>query len=298
MSYLITGGTGYLGRALARRLTYNGWEERVCIYSRSEAAQAAMQREMGYKGEVEGERLRFFVGDVRDLGRLERAMRGVRFVIHAAALKRIEVGHYNPDEMVKTNVLGTMNVIEAARRAGVARVVLVSSDKAFQPVSPYGLSKALAEHLCLAANRMGLGPSFVVVRYGNVAGSTGSVIPMWRDQLEEDPNCRLRITDPGCTRFWMRIEQAVDLVLDATGPLVEDASVLVPKLPAYQLQDLAIAMGGRAFETIGLPAWEKKHEAMEEGNSSEHAERLTVEMLRLELARMDLLPRSHQRRSQ
>lgn len=284
MSILITGGTGFLGRALARRLTTGGWEERVCIYSRSEAAQAQMQREMGYKGEVDGERLRFFVGDVRDLERLERAMKGITTVIHAAALKRIEVGHYNPDEMIKTNVHGTMNVIEAARRAGVERVVFVSSDKAFQPVSPYGLTKALAEHLCLAANRMALGPRFVVVRYGNVSGSTGSVIPYWSSLLKADRDAALPVTDPDCTRFWMRIEEAVELVVQATAAHDAIGQILIPTLPAYRLQDLAYALGARNLEVIGLPAWEKKHEAMGPNNSSETAPRMSIEEIQRQLA--------------
>lgn len=272
MSILITGGTGYLGRALARRLITNGWYERVCIYSRGEHAQAQMRQRFN-----DDERLRFFVGDVRDPERLERAMHKVDTVIHAAALKRIEVGHYNPDEMVKTNVLGTMNVLEAARRAGVRRVVFVSSDKAFQPVSPYGQSKAMAEALVLASNHMNLGPRGVVVRYGNVAGSTGSVIPLWREALKANPDAQLRITEPDCTRFWMFRGQAVDLVLEAVGT---DRPLLIPTLPAYQIIDLARAMGAKHWKVVGLPEWEKRHESMGPGLSSEHARRLTESYLR------------------
>lgn len=272
-SILITGGTGYLGQAITRRLLENDfWSQRICIYSRSEHAQATMRAQLN-----DDERLRFFVGDVRDQERLERAMHRVDTVIHAAALKRIEVGHYNPDEMVKTNVLGTMNVLEAARRAKVRRLVFVSSDKAFEPISPYGQSKALAESLVLAANRMNLGPRAVVVRYGNVAGSTGSVIPKWREMLSRNPHAEVSITDPECTRFWMFPDQAVALVLDAT---VSTEELLIPTLQAYRLIDLAAAMDAACVRITGLPAWEKKHESMGPGNCSADARRMSVESLR------------------
>lgn len=277
-SILITGGSGFLGRALLRRLLATT-KARVRVYSRGEHLQAQMAKDH------QDARLGFFVGDVRDLGRLERAMAGCDAVIHAAALKRIEVGHYNPDEMVKTNINGTLNVIEAARRAHVERVVLVSSDKAYQPVSPYGLSKAMAEHLVLAGNRQNLGPNFRVVRYGNVAGSTGSVIPVWRALLEANPKAAVPVTDPYCTRFWMRLDQAVDLVLQALeadkleGPLI-------PDLPAYEVQDLAAAMGAEGFMVKGLPEWEKMHEQMDTRRSSHMARRMSVEELRAELDRL------------
>jgi UDP-N-acetylglucosamine 4,6-dehydratase len=168
---LITGGTGFLGRALVKKLLADGCP-RICIYSRNEFAQAKMRAELN-----DDPRLRWFIGDVRDVQRLERAMSSVYSVIHAAALKRIEVGAYNPDEMTKTNILGTLNVIEAARRAEIGKVILVSSDKAYQPVSPYGNSKAMAESLILNSNDPQYGPRFGVVRYGNVAGSTGKRDP-------------------------------------------------------------------------------------------------------------------------
>lgn len=272
---LITGGTGFLGHGLARTLLERG-ARRIRIYSRGEHGQARMHESFG-----RDERLAYFIGDVRDVDRLERAMHRCSIVIHAAALKRVEVGHYNPDEMVKTNVLGTMNVIEAARRAHVGRVVLVSSDKAFEPVSPYGLSKAIAESLCLAANRMHFGPRFTVCRYGNVSGSTGSVIPRWRGLIARGD--QVPITDPDCTRFWMRLEQAVELVLSAS---LGDKELLIPNLPAYRLGDLAVAMGARSTTVTGLDAWEKRHESMDFGKSSAHAKRMTVDELRTELAQM------------
>ena len=267
MSILITGGTGFLGRGLVRRLLQVG-HQRICVYSRGEYAQAVMQ---SITFAADAEKLRFFVGDVRDIGRLERAMQGVDFVIHAAALKRIEVGHYNPDEMVKTNILGTMNVLEAARRARVRRLVLVSSDKAYQPVSPYGYSKAMAESLFLAANSMTLGARHVVCRYGNVAGSTGSVIPRWRELIAQ--RRPVPMTDPNCTRFWMTIDQAVELVLSA---LETDKDLLIPELPAYRLQDLATAMDAPGMLAGILSPWEKQHESMGPGASSDKARRLLV----------------------
>lgn len=273
--FLITGGTGFLARGLVRRLLRDG-VERICLYSRNEHAQARMREEFR-----DDARLRWFIGDVRDAERLERAMQSVEIVIHAAALKRIEVGHYNPDEMLKTNVWGTTNVIEAARRAGVARVVFVSSDKAFQPVSPYGQTKALAESMVLAANTITpWGARFAVCRYGNVAGSTGSVIPLWRELLARVDNTAkgVKVTDPECTRFWMSIDEAVELVLRAS-KMEAIAAPLIPNLPAYRLGDLAVAMGAKVIEVVGLKPWEKKHESMSATQCSATARRLTVEEL-------------------
>ena len=270
MSVLITGGSGFLGRALTKHLLAGGIR-RVRIYSRGEFAQARMA------AEFQDDRLGFFIGDVRDQDRLERAMQGIECVVHAAALKRIEVGAYNPDEMVKTNVIGSMNVIEAARRARVGKIVFVSSDKAYQPVSPYGQSKALAESLFLAVNRMNLGPRVTVCRYGNVSGSTGSLIPIWRERLA----CDLQITirEPDTTRFWMTINQAVALVCAA---MVSNDEMLIPQSLAYRLGDLAQAMGAtKGYPIVYEPLnpWEKKHECMGAGNCSDTARRMTVEEL-------------------
>lgn len=273
-SVLITGGAGFFGRNFAKHLLDERLAERVCIYSRCEYRQAQMRAQ--FAGE---ERLRFFVGDVRDRDRLRRAMSGVDTVVHAAALKRIEVGHYNPEEMVRTNIGGTVNVIEAAADAGVARVVFLSSDKAFEPVSPYGQTKALAESLILAANRTHHGTRFAVTRYGNVAGSTGSVIPTWRRILEQSN--AVPVTDPECTRFWMTIGEAVELVLATIENMPEDPAI--PELPAFRLGDLAEAMGAR-MNVRGIGPWEKRHEAMRPGLASDTAPRLSVADLRERLA--------------
>ena len=274
---LVTGGTGFLGHGLVPALLERGYE-RVCILSRGEHAQAAMRESFN-----DDERLRWFVGDVRDVERLRWAFRDVDLVIHAAALKRIEVGRYNPGEMVQTNVLGTQNVIRAAMDCGVSRVVGVSSDKAWQPVSPYGQSKAMAESLMLAANEQGgqYGPVFTVCRYGNVAGSTGSVIPRWRALKAAGVPCP--VTDPECTRFWMSRNEAVRFVLRAATEHIEGCpGVLVPTLPAFRLGDLAQALDVET-NVIGLGAWEKQHEGMMDGVTSDLARRMSVDEIRQRL---------------
>ena len=261
-SSLITGGSGTIGTALAKILLARG-EPRVCILSRGEATQARMREAMP------DERLRFFVGDVRDRQRLRRAMQGCETVYHCAALKRIEVGAYNPIEMVRTNVDGSVNVIEAAMDAGVGRVVHCSTDKAHEPVSPYGYSKALADTLFLAANEYTPGTRFEIVRLGNVAGSTGSVIPTWREAIAA--RRPMMMTDMDCTRFWMTPTEAAWALTRGRSP---------DELPAYQLADLFTALGGGDYIETGLRPFEKKHELLREGYSSEHAPRMSVQELR------------------
>jgi UDP-N-acetylglucosamine 4,6-dehydratase len=218
-------------------------------------------------------------------------MHGVDVVIHAAALKRIEVGHYNPIEMVKTNVDGAINVIEAAQDTTVQKVVGISSDKAYQPVSPYGQTKAIAESLFLTANNTSgwNGPRFAICRYGNVWGSTGSVVPVWLKMLADDPKAILPVTDPECTRFFMRMSEAVDLVLD-TVRMMKGGEISIPVLPAYRLGDLVEAIGGASGEvrdckTLGLPKWEKLHESMDDMNCSKDARRMSIKELEEELCR-------------
>lgn len=269
-SILITGGSGSFGKAFSRFALDRGASRVVC-FSRDEVKQAAMAEQINDK------RMRYFIGDVRDRDRLRRAFDGVEIVIHAGALKRIEVGAYNPSEMVKTNVFGAMNVIEAAQDAGVKKVVALSTDKAFQPISPYGQSKALAEALFLNANntRGDKGPEFAVTRYGNVAFSRGSVIPKWRKMVKAGKV--VQVTDPDCTRFWMTMKDACELVHTAILTMPRD--VLIPTLKAYRLADLAAAISPNP-EITGLPVYEKLHESLAEGVSSEHAERMSVEELR------------------
>lgn len=273
-SVLVTGGTGSFGRAYVAKALLSG-VGRVCIFSRGEHAQAEMRASCEPAGA-----LRWFIGDVRDRDRLRRAMEGIEVVVHAAALKRIEVGHYNPIEMVKTNVMGAVNVIEAACDANVRKVVMLSTDKAYRPVSAYGFSKAMAESLFLAANNTVSvhGPRFAVCRYGNVAGSAGSVIPIWRGLLNGGGGRTVPVTDPDATRFWMTMEEAVDLV-ERTIAAMRGGELVIPELPAYRLGDLAAAMNAQ-MRIIGLPAWEKKHEGMLDGLTSDTAPRLKVAQLK------------------
>lgn len=276
---LVTGGTGSFSRAFVRRLLDDGNHDRICIYSRDEYKQYQMREEFN-----DDPRLRFLIGDVRDKDRLRRAMEGVEVVVHTAAMKRIESCFYNPGELVKTNVLGSMNVIEAAHDAKVNKVIALSTDKAFKPVSAYGHSKALAESLFLAANyaRGKCGPMFSVVRYGNVSGSKGSIIPKWREIIANTPKQLLAptvpVTDPLCTRFWMYMHESVDLVLD-TIKSMKGGELNIPTLPAYLVGDLAEAMGVN-IDIKGLPEFEKRHECMGEGNCSDKARRMSVEEIR------------------
>lgn len=274
-SVLITGGSGSFGQAFARRLLEIGSIERICIYSRGEHRQAEMRQAFG-----DETRLRFFIGDVRDRDRLRRAMEGCDTVVHAAALKRIEVGHYNPIEMVRTNVLGTVNVIEAAHDAAVRKVLMLSTDKAWQPVSAYGQSKALAESLVLAANytRGVGGPAFAVTRYGNVWGSAGSVVPKWRSLIAAGA-VSVPCTNRRCTRFFMTMREAIELVLSTLSTMQGGELVIPEELPAYQLDDLVSALHTHAIET-GLPAHEKLHEGMRDGLTSDKARRMSVDELR------------------
>ncbi len=287
-SILITGGTGSFGQAFAKKLLTLNWQaygamskpDRIIIYSRGEHKQFQMSETL----EDPDGRMRYFIGDVRDKDRLTMAMKGVDIVIHSAALKRIEVGFYNPIEMKKTNVDGACNVIEAAMNAGVGKVVALSTDKAYQPVSAYGHSKAMAETLFLGANRMTgeYPPHFSVTRYGNVWRSAGSVVPKWEEILDNAAARVVPVTDPGCTRFFMTMDQAIDLVMKAIG---EKGGILhIPTLPAYRLGDLAKAMAAE-MKITGLPEYEKKHEGMCDGNTSDIARRMSVQELVVQVLR-------------
>lgn len=260
-SVFITGGTGSFGQAAIRR-ALDGGAAKVIIYSRDEMKQAALADR--YLGEA---RLRYFLGDVRDPWRLSLALRDVDIVLHAAALKRVEEGEYNPTEFVATNIDGTRNVLRAALDAGVAQVVVLSTDKACQPVNLYGTTKLCAEKLTQAMQAMGGNrTAFHVVRYGNVAGSRGSVIPRWREAVARGDG--LTLTDATMTRFWITLTEAVDLVEYALTE-APPATVCVPRLPAYTLGNLAHALLPTAPETplppvriVGRRAGEKLHEAM------------------------------------
>jgi UDP-N-acetylglucosamine 4,6-dehydratase len=260
---IITGGTGTFGRAFAKRCLKDG-VERVCIYSRDELKQAEMRVEFN------DPRMRFFIGDVRDLPRLKRALEGIDLVIHAAALKRVEVGEFDPGEMVKTNVLGTMNLIEAAHDCKVKKVIALSTDKAEEPVNVYGCTKLLMEKLLLNANRS---PQFSVVRCGNFFGSRGSVLPIWKALKEKGD--KVPLTDKKCTRYMMTVDEAVVLVL---GMIERMPRLMVPKLKAFRPIDLARAMDVEYYIT-GLNPGERLHEIMNSVSSLE-ADRLTITELK------------------
>lgn len=280
MKILVTGGTGYFGKAFVKHLLDTDAAERICIYSRGEYAQHQMRVAMDNHP-----KLRWFIGDVRDRDRLQRAMSGCDTVVHAAALKRIEVVEYNVLEAVATNVLGTENVVKASIDAKVKKAVLLSTDKACDPCNAYGMSKALAERIFLSAKHYAgnNGPIFSVTRYGNVAGSTGSVIPMWREHLTKHD--WVPVTDPDMTRFWMTKQEAVDLVFN-TIQTMQGGELNIPELPAYRVGDLAEAMGAK-MQITGTRGGEKWHEAMESGKTSDLARRMTVQELREALQHVD-----------
>lgn len=249
---LITGGTGSLGHALVRRL-FDKSIEKVIVYSRDEYKQSLME------GDFPDGRLRFFIGDVRDRSRLVRALQGVDTVIHAAALKRVPSLEYNPTEAIKTNVLGTMNVVEACFTAGVSTAVLISTDKAVNPINLYGATKLCAEKTFLGANAFAR-TRFSVVRYGNVIGSRGSVIPLFQ-KLKKEGKKAFPITSIDMTRFWITMDEAVDLVFYVIeNPIPK---VVVPHIPSMKITDVAGAIKPDCeFEYIGKRAGEKLHETL------------------------------------
>lgn len=257
-SLLITGGTGSLGSAIVRRVAAEpGWS-RIAVLSRDDHKQADLRASIP---PAQRERLRWFVGDVRDLERLRLAFDGVDYVIHAAALKRVEVAEYNPDEYTQTNVAGTQNVIRACRDCGVQKLLFVSTDKAVNAITAYGKTKALAEANVVAADSSYARPSMCsVVRYGNVMGSRGSVIPRWIEMAARGE--RLPITDPAMTRFWITMDEAVEFVLSSLGRM-RGGEVFVPKLPAAIMLDVAAAVGPHCgVENVGIRGEEKIHEEL------------------------------------
>ena len=262
---LLTGGTGSFGRAFTRQLLADGDDVTIRIYSRDELKQYEMTREFG-----NDPRLRFCIGDVRDRDRLARAMYGVEWVVHAAALKQVDLCEYNPAEAVKTNILGSQNVIEAAIDAKVKRVVALSTDKAVNPINLYGASKLCAEKLFVHGNAYA-GPRdtrFACVRYGNVLGSRGSVVPLF---LKQAPSGVVTITDMRMTRFWISLAQAVDLVKLVLADM-KAGEVFVPKIPSMRMTDLAHAVAPHAMvKEIGMRPGEKRHEMLLSSEESHRA---------------------------
>jgi UDP-N-acetylglucosamine 4,6-dehydratase/5-epimerase len=258
-SVLVTGGTGSFGKAFVRRVLERYPDiKRLVVYSRDELKQFEMSQsfpERAYPA------MRYFIGDVRDVDRLRRALEGVDVVVHAAALKQVPAAEYNPFECIKTNVLGAQNVIEASLDTGVKRVVALSTDKAAAPVNLYGATKLCSDKLFIAANNVKgrRDIRFSVVRYGNVMGSRGSVIPFF---LERRKTRVLPITDRGMTRFNISLEEGVDMVL-WTVENARGGETLVPKIPSYRIVDVAAAVGPECeHPVVGVRPGEKIHEEM------------------------------------
>ncbi|MBF0096752.1 MAG: UDP-N-acetylglucosamine 4,6-dehydratase (inverting) [Magnetococcales bacterium] len=256
-SVLITGGTGSFGKQYVRTILNRYTPRRIVIYSRDEMKQFEMSQE------INSPVLRYFIGDVRDRDRLNRAMRGTEYVIHAAALKQVPAAEYNPTECVKTNIHGAENVIHTAIENGVEKVIALSTDKAASPINLYGATKLVSDKLFVAANNLAGGHKtiFSAVRYGNVVGSRGSVIPFFR-KLIQDGATALPITDPRMTRFWITLQQGVDFVLKNFARM-KGGEIFVPKIPSVRIVDLGRAMAPNLPQhVIGIRPGEKLHEVM------------------------------------
>lgn len=258
-SILITGGTGSFGKAFTRYILAHYNPKKIIIYSRDEFKQYIMQNEF----KEHAAKLRFFIGDVRDRDRLLRAFNGVDYVIHAAALKQVPACEYNPAEAIKTNINGAQNVIDAALDCHVQKVVALSTDKAVNPVNLYGGTKLVSDKLFIAANAYAGSQDicFSVVRYGNVAGSRGSVIPLFHNIIKSG-GTELPITDYRMTRFWISLQQGVELVIKALGE-AKGGETFISKIPSFKVTDLAEAMlPGCKKPEIGIREGEKLHEIM------------------------------------
>jgi UDP-N-acetylglucosamine 4,6-dehydratase len=256
-SILITGGTGSFGKQYVKTILQRHRPRRLIVYSRDELKQYEMQQEFGH------ECMRYFIGDVRDRERLVQAMNGVDYVIHAAALKQVPAAEYNPMECIKTNIHGAENVIHAALENDVERVIALSTDKAAAPINLYGATKLVSDKLFVAANNVAGGnrTRFAAVRYGNVVGSRGSVVPYFRKLIGEGID-HLPITDARMTRFWITLQQGVDFVLK-NFTRMQGGEIFVPKIPSVRVTDLATAMAPQLpHRVIGIRPGEKLHEVM------------------------------------
>jgi UDP-N-acetylglucosamine 4,6-dehydratase/5-epimerase len=259
-SLLITGGTGSFGHCFVETILRRFKPSRLIVFSRDELKQFEMAAKFPSS---KYPCIRYFIGDVRDLLRLELAMRGVDYVIHAAAIKHVSIAEYNPTECINTNVIGGQNVFLAAMKAGVKAVIALSTDKAANPINLYGASKLASDKIFIAANSLS-GPGgtrYSVVRYGNVMGSRGSVMPLFRKLIDENVES-LPITDPRMTRFWITITQGVNFVLACLNRM-QGGEIFIPKIPSMNIVDLAKAMApDLPHHTVGIRPGEKLHEVM------------------------------------
>lgn len=256
-SILITGGTGSFGQRFVKSVLDNYQPNRFVVYSRDELKQFEMQQQFNQP------EMRYFIGDVRDGERLKEAMRGVDYVVHAAALKQVPAAEYNPMECIKTNIHGAQNVVDAALTCGVKKVVALSTDKAANPINLYGATKLASDKLFVAANNVvGGQPSrFSVVRYGNVVGSRGSVVPLFNKLINQGVD-ELPITDPDMTRFWITLQQGVDFVIQSFQRMY-GGEIFIPKIPSIRITDLAQAMAPQIpTKVVGIRPGEKLHEVM------------------------------------
>lgn len=269
---MVTGGTGSFGKHFVRTVIARYKPRKLIIFSRDELKQYEMAQAFSPE---QYPFMRYFIGDVRNVARLEMAMRGVDYVIHAAALKQVPIAEYNPFECIATNVLGAENVVQAAIARDVKRVIALSTDKAANPVNLYGASKLAADKIFVAANNLSGadGCRFAVVRYGNVAGSRGSVMPLFQRLINEKADS-LPITDPRMTRFWITLTQGVNLVLSSM-ELTQGGEIFVPKIPSMSTSELARCMAPHLPQkVIGIRPGEKLHEIMVPADDS----RQTLEM--------------------
>lgn len=256
-SILITGGTGSFGKCCIKKILEQYKPKRLIVFSRDELKQYEMQQEFNDSC------MRYFLGDVRDGERLKQAMRGVNYVIHAAALKQVPAAEYNPMECIKTNINGAENVITAAIDNGVEKVIALSTDKAANPINLYGATKLVSDKLFVAGNNI-VGEHetrFAVVRYGNVVGSRGSVVPLFKKIVAEGAK-EMPVTDLRMTRFWITLPQGVEFVLQSFKRMF-GGEIFVPKIPSSRVSDLAQAIGkGLPIKEIGIRPGEKLHEVM------------------------------------
>ncbi|MGN6285687.1 MAG: UDP-N-acetylglucosamine 4,6-dehydratase (inverting) [Afipia sp.] len=263
-SVLVTGGTGSFGQAFIRQLLERHNPARVVVFSRDELKQYEMQQTFT------SPQMRFFIGDIRDKERLDRALRGIEIVIHAAALKQVPAAEYNPIECIKTNVLGAENIINACIDQKVKKVIALSTDKAVNPANLYGATKLCSDKLFVAGNHLaGAGATrFSVVRYGNVIGSRGSVIPFFKKFKESGK--KLPITDPRMTRFWIRLADGASFVDRCVG-LMRGGEIFIPKIPSMKIVDLAKAVSADSeHEIVGIRPGEKLHELLLTRDDARH----------------------------